>query len=99
MSFQDKTLTCRDCGKDFTWTKGEQEFFAQKGFDKPPIRCMDCRKKKKEGRQQKPQSVKEEFHTITCSKCQKTTEVDFRPRSSGEILCSECFEKQLNESK
>ncbi|HEV8655062.1 MAG TPA: zinc-ribbon domain containing protein, partial [Candidatus Limnocylindria bacterium] len=26
MSFADKTLTCRDCGQEFIWTAGEQEF-------------------------------------------------------------------------
>ncbi|MDQ3442535.1 MAG: zinc-ribbon domain-containing protein, partial [Chloroflexota bacterium] len=27
MEFRDKTLTCRDCSKPFTWTAGEQHFF------------------------------------------------------------------------
>jgi len=43
----DKTIQCRDCGKDFTWTNGEQEFYKTKGFDRPPVRCRDCRAKKK----------------------------------------------------
>lgn len=47
MSFTDKTLTCRDCGTQFTFTAGEQEFFAQKGFDNPPTRCQDCRRARK----------------------------------------------------
>jgi CxxC-x17-CxxC domain-containing protein len=96
MSFQDKSLTCKDCGKPFVWTKGEQEFFAQKGFDKPPIRCQDCRKKKKQGRDTRPQEnvEKNELHDITCSKCGKTTEVNFRPRNPIDVLCSECFQKK-----
>ena len=24
--FEDKTLVCKDCGKEFVWTAGEQEF-------------------------------------------------------------------------
>ena len=28
----DKTLTCRDCGNTFTFTEGEQDFYAQKGY-------------------------------------------------------------------
>jgi CxxC-x17-CxxC domain-containing protein len=47
MSFQDQTLKCADCGKDFTFTAGEQEFFAQKGFSNTPKRCPDCRSRKK----------------------------------------------------
>ena len=30
--YQDKTLKCKDCGNDFVFTAGEQEFYAQKGF-------------------------------------------------------------------
>ncbi len=47
MSFTDKTLTCRDCGAQFTFTAGEQEFYAQKGFDNLPTRCPNCRKARK----------------------------------------------------
>ena len=25
--FEDKTLVCKDCGKEFVWTAGEQEFY------------------------------------------------------------------------
>lgn len=43
----DKTLVCRDCGKDFIFTEGEQEFYKEKGFDNEPTRCIDCRRAKK----------------------------------------------------
>src|SRR2546430_1898388 len=45
----DKTLTCRDCGATFTFTEGEQDFYAQKGFSEP-TRCPDCRAAKKAAR-------------------------------------------------
>ena len=44
---EDKTLTCRDCGSEFTFTTGEQEFYKEKGFENDPVRCPDCRKAKK----------------------------------------------------
>ncbi|HEX6292411.1 MAG TPA: zinc-ribbon domain containing protein [Herpetosiphonaceae bacterium] len=50
MSFADKTLTCRDCGMGFTFTTGEQEFYAQKGFDNEPTRCANCRQTHKQSR-------------------------------------------------
>jgi CxxC-x17-CxxC domain-containing protein len=50
MSFADKTLTCRDCGAQFTFTSGEQEFYSQKGFDNEPTRCQNCRRARKQGR-------------------------------------------------
>ncbi|MCC7104453.1 MAG: zinc-ribbon domain containing protein [Chloroflexi bacterium] len=43
MSYADKTLECRNCGRSFTFTAGEQEFFASKGFQNEPSRCADCR--------------------------------------------------------
>jgi CxxC-x17-CxxC domain-containing protein len=45
----DKTLTCRDCGNSFTFTEGEQDFYAQKGYSEPG-RCPDCRAAKKAAR-------------------------------------------------
>lgn len=43
MDVQDKTLTCLDCGRQFLFTSGEQEFFAHKGFTNTPGRCRECR--------------------------------------------------------
>jgi hypothetical protein len=45
-NFQDKELTCSDCGGKFLHTAKEQEFFAEKGFQEPK-RCKDCRQAKK----------------------------------------------------
>ena len=39
----DQTLRCRECGVDFIWTEGEQEFFASRGLTNPPSRCPSCR--------------------------------------------------------
>src|SRR5438105_15953704 len=47
MAFADKTLTCRDCGTNFTFTVGEQEFHAEKGFTNEPGRCPDCRARRR----------------------------------------------------
>ena len=47
MAFTDKQLTCRDCGAAFTFTAGEQDFYAQKGFDNEPTRCQNCRSARK----------------------------------------------------
>ena len=33
MEFQDKTLVCKDCGKEFIFSAGEQAFYAEKGFE------------------------------------------------------------------
>ena len=41
--FEDKTLTCRECGAEFTFSASEQEFYASKGFQNQPSRCPACR--------------------------------------------------------
>ena len=43
----DKTIVCRDCGKEFLFTEGEQAFYKEKGFDNEPVRCADCRRARK----------------------------------------------------
>ena len=43
----DKALVCKDCGSDFLFTEGEQEFYKEKGFQNEPQRCPTCRKAKK----------------------------------------------------
>ena len=50
MSFADKTLTCVDCGAQFTFTASEQEFHASRGFTNEPKRCPDCRRARKNAR-------------------------------------------------
>ena len=50
MAFEDKTLVCKDCGKEFIFSAGEQEFYAEKGFENEPVRCRDCREKRRRSR-------------------------------------------------
>ena len=47
MSFQDKSIQCSDCGIIFTFTAGQQKFFASKGFANEPRRCPQCRKSRR----------------------------------------------------
>eukprot|EP00961_Rhodomonas_salina_P068999 926414-Rhodomonas_salina.2 len=44
---EDENLECRDCGAEFVFTVGEQEFFISKGFDNKPTRCAECKAAKK----------------------------------------------------
>lgn len=46
----DKSLTCRDCGQQFLFTTGEQEYFSSRGFTNEPSRCPDCRAARKADR-------------------------------------------------
>jgi CxxC-x17-CxxC domain-containing protein len=45
--YEDRTITCADCGQEFTFTASEQAFYAEKGFTDPPKRCKPCRQARK----------------------------------------------------
>lgn len=39
MSYQDKTVTCQDCGASFTFSEDDQRYHAEKGYTNEPKRC------------------------------------------------------------
>lgn len=43
---EDQTISCVDCGRSFTWSAREQDFYAEKGFSAPK-RCKACKEAKK----------------------------------------------------
>jgi len=45
--YEDRTITCADCGQEFTFTASEQAFYAEKGFTDAPKRCKVCRQARK----------------------------------------------------
>lgn len=93
MDFQDKTLICADCGKEFVWTASEQKFYKEKGFDNPPKRCPEDRAAKK-ARMNDTRGGQREMFQITCANCGKTDEVPFKPRGDRPVLCRDCFRNQ-----
>lgn len=48
----DKTLVCKECGKEFIFSEGEQNFYAEKGLMNEPSRCPECRKARKQARRE-----------------------------------------------
>jgi CxxC-x17-CxxC domain-containing protein len=47
--FTDRTLSCADCGNEFTFTASEQQFYSDRGFS-DPRRCASCRASRKAAR-------------------------------------------------
>ena len=90
--YEDKTLVCKECGKEFTFTAGEQEFYAERGFVNEPQRCKDCR----DARKTKIKTQKE-MYTTTCAACGCEAKVPFKPREDRPVYCSDCFAKMKNE--
>jgi CxxC-x17-CxxC domain-containing protein len=93
MAFQDKTLTCSDCGKTFTFSAEDQEFFQSKGYTNEPKRCPDCRQSRKAERFGSSGGVRRQMFPATCAQCGKTTEVPFQPRGDKPVYCSDCYRK------
>lgn len=90
----DKTLTCRDCGREFAFTASEQEFFAQKGFTNEPGRCPECRAARKASRGDNGGfggRREREMFQATCAQCGKDAMVPFQPREDKPVYCSDCF--------
>ena len=106
MAYSDMTLTCTDCSQPFTFTSGEQEFHAQKGFSNKPSRCPSCRAARKAagGGSSGPRSGGggggfgggggRQMHPAVCSECGKDTEVPFVPSNNRPIYCRDCFASQ-----
>lgn len=104
MSFSDKVLKCRDCGNEFVFTAGEQEFYASRGLMNEPGRCPSCRALRRQhtggnggvgfssggDRSYRPQR---EMHPAVCAECGANTMVPFLPRTDKPVYCSNCYER------
>jgi CxxC-x17-CxxC domain-containing protein len=88
--YEDRSLTCRDCGEAFIFSAGEQRFFAEKGLQNVPQRCAGCRAVAKQNRSS---SGPREYHAAVCNSCGNQAMVPFAPRSDRPVYCSTCFDK------
>jgi CxxC-x17-CxxC domain-containing protein len=107
--YTDERLTCTDCGAEFTFSAGEQQFFATKGFQNKPNRCPECRTARKNARQSGGGATgggfgggrsggfgggAREMYSVTCSGCGQQAEVPFQPRGDKPVYCRDCFQQQ-----
>jgi|SRR5471032_643864 CxxC-x17-CxxC domain-containing protein len=93
MEFQDKVLKCVDCGEDFVFTAGEQQFFHDKQFTNLPKRCKACKVKRTPSAKAPNHFTKNETRAV-CSGCGKETTLPFRPTQGRPVFCRECFGQQ-----
>lgn len=92
MTLADKTLVCRECGAEFLFTVGEQEFYREKGFLHEPTRCPGCRSARRAGGGMS--SGPRRMHPVVCAECGAQTEVPFEPRGDRPVYCRTCFENR-----
>jgi len=103
MGFQDKSIQCFDCGTSFTFSAGEQEEFASRGYTNEPKRCPSCRQARKarqygnSGNSNRTDSYgyrpSRQMFPAKCFDCGKDTEVPFEPRGDKPVYCSDCYRK------
>jgi CxxC-x17-CxxC domain-containing protein len=100
----DQTLRCRECGRDFVFTAGEQEFYMSRGLTNTPSRCPECRAARKAamsgggGGYQSDRPARQ-MYTATCSSCGREARVPFQPRGDKPVYCSDCFQQQGSSSR
>lgn len=93
--FKDKILTCKECGAEFVFTAGQQEFFAEKGFTNEPSRCPTCRAARKQrGSGRIGSSGQRTMYSTTCSLCGAPTQVPFQPKEGRPVYCRDCYQLQ-----
>ena len=88
MEFVDRILKCADCGAEFIFTAGEQQFFQVKQFENDPKRCKRCKAKRGN------RGVKGFTETqAICAECGLETTVPFKPTQGRPVFCRQCFDK------
>jgi CxxC-x17-CxxC domain-containing protein len=99
MTYTDRSLTCVQCGNDFTFSADDQQFHAGRGYQEPK-RCPSCRAERRNsqgggysssssyGGSSRPER---QMYSATCSSCGKEALVPFEPRGDKPVYCSDCF--------
>jgi len=90
VAYTDRSLVCADCGASFTFTAGEQEFHASKGFTNEPKRCPTCRRARRgdAGSSHRPQRA---TYSAVCASCGREAQLPFEPRGDRPVYCSDCY--------
>ena len=104
MEFQDKTLQCATCGREYLFAAREQEFYHEKGFVEPK-HCRECRQQRKRRRESYVRQTQEggeipvsrQMFSVICAECGKPTQVPFKPLTGKPILCKDCFIQKRGE--
>ena len=70
--YEDKTLVCKECGNEFVFTAGEQEFYAERGFQNEPQRCKACRDARKQATRNNKEMYKSQQNIPNIQNASKT---------------------------
>jgi len=94
--FQDRSISCIDCGEQFVWSVGEQIFFNDKGLRNEPKRCKPCKQAKTQRlaaiSAARDSGIRQRIEvTVTCAQCGQQTTVPFYPSQGRPVYCRSCF--------
>jgi CxxC-x17-CxxC domain-containing protein len=93
----DRTLTCAQCGQDFTFSAEDQQYHAERGYQDPK-RCPSCRAERRSSRGDSGGSSRgydrpqRQMFSATCARCGKEALVPFEPRGDKPVYCSDCYQ-------
>jgi CxxC-x17-CxxC domain-containing protein len=102
MAMTDRTLTCVQCGQEFTFSADDQQFHAERGYQDPK-RCPTCRAERRASRGDSGGSYggssyssydrpQRQMYSATCARCGKEALVPFEPRGDKPVYCSDCYQ-------
>jgi CxxC-x17-CxxC domain-containing protein len=104
----DDSMTCQDCGRCFTFTRGEQRFYARMGFS-PTTRYAVCRPTRKATRSRTSgpgsaddltaSSRRRETFSTSCARCGLEARVRFERFPNRRVYCSACFEERARAAR
>jgi len=78
--FSDRDVLCVDCGLQFVFSSGEQEFYREKGFVNEPKHCKQCKAKRSGvGGRRRIETP------VTCAECGNHTTVPFKQEEAGPL--------------
>ena len=111
VTMANKTLSCIECGCDFLFTAGEQEFFKERGLEEEPKRCRSCRaarrsfpsNRENQRNNQAPQNGQgyqrspRVYHSCVCMECGAEAKVPFVPSGDRPVYCRDCFNTKKEE--
>ena len=103
MTMTDRTLTCVQCGQEFTFSAEDQQYHAERGYQDPK-RCPTCRAERRASRGDSGGSYggssygggydrpQRQMYSATCARCGKEALVPFEPRGDKPVYCSDCYQ-------
>jgi len=102
VAYEDRNLTCVECGSEFVFSADDQQFHAERGYQDPK-RCPSCRQARRGsggyGGGGGGGYSSRQMYDAVCANCGNACQVPFLPRQDRPVYCSDCFSKVKPQSQ